>query len=126
MKKSIAIPNAPKPIGPYSQAVELNNMLFISGQIPIVPESGIQIQDNIKGETAQCLQNIEALLVAAGYKKGNLVKCSIFLTDMGFFPEVNEVYASFFKDEVFPARETVQVSALPASARVEISAIAVK
>jgi 2-iminobutanoate/2-iminopropanoate deaminase len=125
-KKAINIPNAPAPIGPYSQAININGMLFISGQIPINPKTREQVKGNIMQEAKQCLDNIEALLLAANYDKNDVVKCSIFLTEMKFFPQVNEVYADFFNGSVYPARETVQVSALPAGARVEISAIAIK
>jgi 2-iminobutanoate/2-iminopropanoate deaminase len=124
-KEIIFAPNAPAPIGPYSQAVMTGNMLFISGQIALDQSAGKFVNANIKEETAQVMKNIEFVLKAAGLSFQNVVKSTIFLKNMGDFPVVNEVYGSYFK-ELPPARETVEVSKLPKEASVEISCIAVK
>lgn len=116
---------APKPIGPYSQAVWAGNTLYCSGQIALNPKDGTFVNDSIQSETHQVMKNIGALLNEAGLTYENIVKTSIFLKDMNDFPFVNEVYGSYFKAN-FPARETVQVSRLPKDANVEISVIAVK
>lgn len=121
----IYTPDAPKPIGPYSQAVLVNGTLYISGQIAIYPESGEMVQTNISVETKQVMRNIEAILKAAGMGFAHVVKCSIFISDMNDFSAINEVYATYFPSNP-PARETVQVSKLPKGANVEISLIAVK
>lgn len=126
MSKSVVYsPNAPEPIGPYSQAIQTGNMLFISGQIAIERSSGNFITDNIPDETAQVMKNIAAILTAAEMNFSNVVKCSIFLKDMNNFPVVNEAYGKYFSENP-PARETVEVSRLPKDANVEISCIAVK
>lgn len=114
---------APKPIGPYSQAIKHKDTLYISGQIAINPLTGKQIQENIEAETRQVLKNIHAILKAENLTKKSIIKCSIFISDMNEFARINEVYAEFFGDHA-PARETVQVSKLPAGAHIEISAIA--
>ncbi|MCC6516125.1 MAG: RidA family protein [Chitinophagales bacterium] len=124
-RKIIYTDDAPEPIGPYSQAVYINGMLFISGQIPLDPFSGVLIQDGIEEETEQVMQNLKAILHAAEMDFSNVVKCSIFLTDMRDFPKVNEVYGKYFKSQA-PARETVEVSVLPKNAHVEISCIAAR
>lgn len=121
----IYTPDAPKPIGPYSQAILVNGTLYISGQIAIYPESGEMVQTNISVETKQVMRNIEAILKAAGMGFAHVVKCSIFISDMNDFSAINEVYATYFPSNP-PARETVQVSKLPKGANVEISLIAVK
>ena len=118
-------PHAPEPIGPYSQAVQAGNMLFISGQIAIDQGNGKFVNANIKDETKQVMKNIEHILSAAGLDFTHVVKSTIFLKNMGDFPQVNEVYGSYFPDQP-PARETVEVSKLPKEANVEISCIAVK
>jgi 2-iminobutanoate/2-iminopropanoate deaminase len=124
--KQIAIQGAPAPIGPYSQAVLLDNgTLYISGQIPINPNTGELIENSIESETNQVLDNLEALLNSAGMDFSNIVKTSIFLSDMANFGIVNEIYASKFSSN-FPARETMAVKELPKSVNVEISAIAFK
>jgi 2-iminobutanoate/2-iminopropanoate deaminase len=123
-KKIIFTPNAPAPIGPYSQAVLVNNTLYCSGQIALTSEGNLDTS-SIKNETKQIMANINEVLKAAGMNFGNIVKTSIFLTDMNDFATVNETYSKFF-DKDFPARETVQVSALPKGVHVEISVIAVK
>jgi 2-iminobutanoate/2-iminopropanoate deaminase len=124
-KKIIYTPSAPEPIGPYSQAVQTGNLLFISGQIPIDQATGNFVNANIKEEATQVMKNIEAILKVAGLGFENVVKSTIFLTNMADFPHVNEVYGSYFKD-MPPARETVEVSKLPKGANVEISCIAVR
>lgn len=123
MKKIIKIPNAPAPIGPYSQAVVKNNTLYISGQIPLDPFDGELKCNSIEEATEQVMQNITALVETAGFKMEDVVKCSIFLKSMDDFTEVNRVYESYFQSEP-PARETVQVSKLPLDVPVEISCIA--
>jgi 2-iminobutanoate/2-iminopropanoate deaminase len=125
MKKIINTDQAPAPIGPYSQAVGVNGFLFLSGQIPINPTTGELEQSSIKEETRQVMRNINAVLLEAGYDFSDIVKVTIFLTDMSLFNEVNEVYGSFFKSN-FPARETVAVKGLPKGVNVEISATAYK
>lgn len=125
MKKVIRTNNAPEPIGPYNQAIEYNGLVFLSGQVAIDPKSGeLQIGD-IKSETKQVMENIRHVLMEAGVGFENIIKTSIFLSDMGNFASVNEIYASYFKEN-HPARETVQVARLPLNANVEISVIAHK
>ncbi|MCX8020949.1 MAG: RidA family protein [Chitinophagaceae bacterium] len=122
-KKMITTSGAPAPIGPYSQAVEAGPFLFLSGQIAIDPASGQLKTETIREETRQVMENIRHILQSAGLRFDHVVKTTIFLTDMGHFAEVNEVYGSYFEKE-FPARETVQVSALPRNVNVEISMVA--
>lgn len=124
-KKTIKTPNAPAPIGPYSQAVQAGNFLFLSGQIALVPQTGELEIDSIESETHRIMQNIQAILKVAGYDFGDIIKTSIFLSDMDFFLKVNETYGSYFKKN-FPARETVEVSRLPKNVHVEISVTAYK
>ena len=124
-KTIINTSNAPAPIGPYSQAIQTGNTLFISGQICIDPASGNLKNKNVQEETHQVMHNLKAILQQAGLDFGNVVKTTIFITDMHRFAEVNEVYGKYFKT-AFPARETVQVTALPKFANVEISMIAIK
>lgn len=126
MKQIINTPTAPSPIGPYNQAVRFGNMLFISGQIAIDPPTGNLIMEDIKRETRQVMQNLEAILNEAKMDFGNVVKTSIFLADMNQFSEVNEVYGSYFDAATAPARETVEVGNLPKFVNVEISMIAMK
>lgn len=123
-KKIIYTAAAPQPIGPYSQAVLIGNTLYCSGQVAL-DASGNLVNENIEAETRKAMQNVGELLKAAGMGYENIVKTSIFITDMGQFAQVNGVYASFFEKD-FPARETVQVSRLPKDANVEISVVAVK
>ncbi|AMR31356.1 reactive intermediate/imine deaminase [Mucilaginibacter sp. PAMC 26640] len=125
MKTIINTTNAPAPIGPYSQAVSVNGMLFVSGQIPMNPATGEIITTGISDETVQVMENLKAILAEAGVGFDQIIKSSIFLTDMQTFAQVNEVYGSYFTSD-FPARETVQVSALPKGVNVEISVIAFK
>ena len=121
----ITAKDAPAPIGPYNQAVQVGNTLFISGQVCIDPASGELRNKDLQEETHQVMHNLKAILQRAGMDFGNVVKTTIFITDMNCFSEMNEVYAKYF-DNNFPARETVQVSALPKFVNVEISMIAVK
>lgn len=125
MKNIIDTPQAPAPIGPYSQGVQTGNMLFISGQIAIDPVTDALMVDDIAVETNQVMQNLKAILERAGYDFEHVVKTNIFLTDMALFPKVNDVYGSYFTS-TFPARETVAVAGLPKGVNVEISAIAYK
>ena len=125
MKKAISIPGAPAPIGPYSQAIVAGNQCFVSGQIPLNPESGEMVLDSIASSTKQVLENLKALVVEAGFEMTDIVKCSIFLSSMDHFQEMNEVYSTYF-GELPPARETVAVLGLPKNAPVEISCIAIK
>jgi len=125
-KKIINTNNAPAPIGPYNQAVMVNNMLFISGQIALNPQDGTLYQgDDIATETKLVMENLKAILQEAGMDFNHIIKSTIFLMDMGQFVTVNEVYGSYFSND-FPARETVQVAGLPKGVRVEISMIAAK
>ncbi|HYF69156.1 MAG TPA: RidA family protein [Ohtaekwangia sp.] len=126
MSKSVIYsPLAPEPIGPYSQAIQAGNMLFLSGQIAIQRSTGKMINMNIEAETEQVMINLKEVLHAAGMDFSDVVKCSIFLKDMNNFPKVNEVYGKYFIENP-PARETVEVSRLPKDVSVEISCIAVK
>ncbi len=124
-KKIIRTNNAPAPLGPYNQAVQFGNMLFISGQIALDPQTGNLLRENIQVETKQVMENLKAILGEAGMDFSDVVKTTIFLMDMGQFAQVNEVYESYFSENA-PARETVQVSGLPKGVNVEISMIAGK
>lgn len=123
-KKIIKTDKAPAPIGPYNQAIIANGMLFISGQIPIDPATGDLISDSIESEAAQVMKNLQAILTEAGAAFTNVVKTTIFLSDMALFAQVNEVYGKYFGEDA-PARETVAVKGLPKNVNVEISMIAV-
>ena len=125
MKRIINTSTAPAPIGPYSQAVETGNLLYISGQIAIDPATNALITGSIDDETRQVMNNILAILNEAGYTTGNVVKTTIFLSNMTHFTRVNEIYGSYFESD-FPARETVAVAGLPKNVNVEISVIACK
>ncbi len=122
-KQIIKTGAAPAPIGPYNQAVKAGNLLFISGQIALVPGTETLVTEDVTDETNQVMNNLEAILKEAGMTFSNVVKTTIFLTDMALFTKVNEVYGKFFADE-FPARETVAVKGLPKNVNVEISMIA--
>ena len=124
-KTIINTADAPAPIGPYNQAVFAGNMLFISGQICIDPVSGQLKKKDLQEETHQVMANLKAILQAAGMTFNNVVKTTIFLTDMKRFSELNEIYGKYFESD-FPTRETVQVSALPKFVNVEISMIAAR
>lgn len=123
MKSTIEIPNAPSPVGPYSQAIKYNGLTIESGQIAIDHKTGILDTSTIENETHQILKNIDALLEAGNLKRDNILKCSIFLKDMNDFNKVNEIYGSFF-NKPYPSRETVEVARLPKDANIEISFIA--
>ena len=124
MKKIVNTSNAPKPIGPYNQAVISGNLMFMSGQIAFDPSTGELDIGEIQAETKQVMENLKSILDEAGLSFKNVIKTSIFLSDMNNFQEVNEVYGSYFSDEGAPARETVEVSRLPKDVNVEISMIA--
>lgn len=124
-KKVIRTENAPAPIGPYNQAIQYGDMLFVSGQIALDPATGNLVEGDIQAETRMVMQNLKAVLAAAGMDFSNVIKSSIFLMDMGQFTLVNEVYAGYFTVDP-PARETVQVAGLPKGVNVEISVVAGK
>lgn len=123
MKKIISTPNAPAAIGPYAQANFANGTLYISGQIPVDPETG-NVQEGIEKGTHQVMKNLQAILTEAGMNFSNVVKATIFLKNMDDFSVMNEIYSSYLNPEGFPARETVQVSCLPKNVDIEISMIA--
>ncbi len=125
MKKIITTTKAPAPIGPYNQAVLSGNTLYTSGQIALNPETGELDLDDIKTETTQVMENMKAVLEAANMTFENVVKTSIFISDMNNFSAINEVYGSYFNNATAPARETVEVARLPKDVNVEISMIAV-
>jgi len=126
-KLIINTPSAPAPIGPYNQAILAGEMLFISGQICIDPSTGALMNQDIQQETHQVMHNLRSILTAADMSFHHVVKTTIFITDMNRFSEINEVYGKYFdSNSSFPARETVQVSALPKFVNVEISMIAVR
>jgi 2-iminobutanoate/2-iminopropanoate deaminase len=124
-KQIINTVNAPAPIGPYSQAVKAGGLVFISGQVPIVPSTGAVVTTGIKDEAHQVMANLKAVLDEAGITFDHIVKTTIFLSDMGLFAEVNEVYGSYFSG-AYPARETVAVKGLPRGVNVEISVTALE
>jgi 2-iminobutanoate/2-iminopropanoate deaminase len=123
-RKVIFTPNAPKPIGPYSQAVQANGVLFISGQVPLDPETGQVILSSIREQTRKVLENIKAVIEAANSNLSAIVKTTIFLKSLDSFDEVNQIYSEYF-GEIKPARTTVEVSRLPKGVDIEIDAIAV-
>ncbi len=125
MREIFSIPGAPKPIGPYSQAVKANGTLYVSGQIPLNPQTGDLVLDSIENATHRVMQNIQALVEEAGMQMKHVVKMSIFIKDMGQFSQINNVYAQYFTGD-FPARETVQVADLPMGVPIEISCIAIE
>ena len=125
MKKVIATTNAPAAIGPYSQAIQVGNMLFASGQLGIDPATGNFVEGAVKEQTAQAFKNVKASLTEAGLDISDVVKTTVFLADMGDFGAMNEVYASQFEG-AFPARSAVAVKTLPKNGLVEIEVIAVK
>ncbi|MBQ8502427.1 MAG: RidA family protein [Bacteroides sp.] len=124
MKKVICSPKAPGAIGPYSQAIEANGMVFVSGQLPIDAATGV-MAEGIEAQSQQSLKNMQAILEEAGLSMANVVKTTVFLADMSLFAEMNKVYATFF-DGAFPARSAVAVKALPKDALVEIECIAAR
>ncbi len=123
--KNIHTKNAPAAVGPYSQGVLVKDTLYVSGQIPYVPETMKPAGSDIKSQTLQSLKNILAIVEEAGFKKENIIKCGVFLKDLGMFKDMNEVYAEFFGNHK-PARFAVEVARLPLDALVEIDAIVVK
>lgn len=125
MKKIIFTEKAPAPIGPYNQAVLKGDTLYTSGQIALDPETGALVTDTIESETQQVMQNMKAVLEAAGMTFENVVKATIFIMDMNDFAKINTVYGSYFNEKNAPARETVQVACLPKNVNVEISMIAI-
>lgn len=124
MKHIIETSKAPAPIGPYSQAVKSGHLLFTSGQIPIDPETGSLVDGGIREQTIQVLENLKAVLEAAGCTLVDAIKATVFLADMADFPDVNTIYAEYFGEENAPARSTIQVAALPKGALVEIELVA--
>ena len=125
MKKIIKTKNAPAPIGPYNQAIKVNDTLYISGQIPLIPSTMELLKGTIQEETELVMESLKSILKEAGMTFENVVKTTIFIDDMNNFQHVNEVYGKYFKDESAPARETVAVKTLPKSVRIEISMVAV-
>ena len=123
VKEAISTDRSPAAIGPYSQAVRSADLLFISGQIPLDPADGALVPGGVREQTEQVLKNLVGVLSAAGLELGNVLKTTVYLTDMGSFAEMNEVYAKFFSAP-YPARAAVEVAALPKDARVEIEAVA--
>lgn len=124
MKEIISTSKAPSAIGPYSQGIKVGNMVFISGQIPIDPDTGNVVEGGIKEQTKRVLENIKAILESIGGSLNNVVKTTVFMVDLGEFSEMNEVYKEYFPNNP-PARSTIQVSALPKNVKIEIEAIAV-
>jgi 2-iminobutanoate/2-iminopropanoate deaminase len=124
-KQIINTTGAPAPIGPYNQAIKIGDFLFVSGQIPMDAVTGDIVKSGIQDETEKVMENLEAILKEAGMDFSNIVKSSIFITDMGQFAQINEVYGKYFPSNA-PARETVQVAGLPKGVNVEISVIASK
>lgn len=122
---SISTPHAPAAIGPYSQAIQAGGTLYVSGQLPIDPATGLFAGEGIREQTRQSLENIRSILTAAGYSMTDVVKTTVLLKDMGDFSQMNEVYAEYFS-QPYPARAAFQVAALPKAARVEIECVAVK
>lgn len=123
MKEVIQTKNAPQAIGPYSQAIKVNGMVFASGQIPLDPQTQQMIEGDISTQTERVLRNLEGVLAAAGSGLDKVIKTTVFLADIGEFPKMNEVYGKFFRENR-PARSTVVVARLPKDARVEIDVIA--
>jgi len=126
MKKIIYTEHAPAPIGPYSQAVLVNDTLYTSGQIALDPKTMELVLDSITTETKQVMENLKAVLAAAGMTFDNVVKATIFIMDMNDFSNINAVYSTYFDEATAPARETVQVACLPKNVNIEISVVAVK
>lgn len=125
MKKVIFTEKAPAAIGPYSQAIEANGMIFMSGQIPVNPKTGSFVEGGIKEQTTQVFENIKSVLSEIGMTTSNVVKTTVFLADMSLFADMNEIYAKYFSD-AYPARSAVAVKELPKGALVEIECIAVR
>lgn len=126
MKTIIQTESAPAPIGPYNQATMIHGVLYTSGQIAIDPKTNALVTTDIQTETRLVLENLKAVVEAAGLGLKDVVKCSIFISDMGQFADINAIYAEYFEEATAPARETVQVACLPKNVNIEISAIAVR
>ncbi|EJA0166458.1 RidA family protein [Salmonella enterica subsp. enterica serovar Sandiego] len=124
MKSSIETKEAPVAIGPYSQAIYFNRVVYVSGQLPLHPDTGEIVGDDIVKQTQQVLKNIDAILFNAGSNKNNILKTTIFITDINDFYKVNDIYSGYVKGTVYPARSTIGVSALPKGALVEIEVVA--
>jgi 2-iminobutanoate/2-iminopropanoate deaminase len=123
LRQSVSTDGAPEAIGPYSQGVRSGSLLFCSGQIPLDPSTGEIVKEDVEGQTRRCLENLTAVCEAAGGSLADAVRCTVYLTDMGDFARVNDVYASFFEGAEPPARVAIGVAALPKGADVEIDAI---
>ena len=124
MKKVVHTPNAPKAVGTYNQAIEINNFIFTSGQVGLDPVNGTLVEGGMESEIKQVLKNIDLILCDAGLSKSNIIKLTVFLINLDQFPIVNDVFKEFFGSVTFPARSTVEVSKLPLGALVEIECIA--
>lgn len=124
-KRVIHTEKAPAALGPYSQAIEVNGTLYVSGQIPFVPETMTCVSDDVQEQTKQSLENLKAIIEEAGYTLNDVVKCGVFIKDMNDFPLINEIYAQYFSENK-PARACVEVARLPKDVKVEIECIAVK
>lgn len=124
MKKILSTSQSPQAIGPYSQAVLINDFLYVSGQIPVDPKTQKIVTQDIESQTLQVMQNLQAILIEAGMNFENVVKTSIFIKNMDHFPTINRIYAEYFKAGNYPARETVEVARLPKDVNIEISLIA--
>ncbi len=124
MHKKIESKLAPKALGPYSQAISTGDLLFVSGQLPLDPETQEMAQGGIKELTRRVLENLKAILIEGGSSLSDVVRCDIFMTDLTQFKEMNEAYAEYFNGAAPPARQTIQVAALPLGAKIEISCIA--
>lgn len=124
MKRIITTSNAPAPIGPYSQAVKSGHLIFTSGQLPIIPETGEMVAGGIREQTIQVLENLKAILEEVGSTLADTIKVTVFLADLNDFAEFNVVYEEYFGDETPPARTTVQVAGLPKNSRIEIELVA--
>lgn len=124
--KTIETKEAPKAVGPYSQAIQVDKLIFVSGQLPVDPKTGQMVEKNIRIQTDRVLENLKAILKGVNLDLGDVVRCDVFLKDMNDFKELNEVYASKFVSNPKPARQTIQVARLPLDAMVEISCLAYK
>jgi len=125
-KKIVNTDKAPEPVGPYNQSVQAGNIIFLSGQIPLNPQTGELVTDSVEAETHQVMKNLEAVLDANGCTFEDVVSCSVFVKDMEDYARVNDVYSTYFDEKTAPTRALVEVSRLPKDVRVEISAIAMK
>ena len=123
-RNKISTPNAPQAIGPYSQAVRVKDLIFVSGQLPIDPKTAKHVASDVTLQTQQVLDNIEAILQAEGLNLNHVVRCDVFLKNLEDFPKMNAVYAKRFTSDILPARQTIEVARLPSDALVEISCIA--